>query len=874
MPIGTSSGQYYEDEFEYTAAQLQSQGVPRIRVTPVSNEPSKGSSEGTSGNESGVLFSAGPAANDEGGMIKPWSGSIAEVYNMYRNSHNLDHERALESTYNHIKRVQEYQKQGANVFRQELPLFDSTEELENYLSKTPMSSLPQATKVSDTLSRPALPQSEQPSEIDHLLDPIMPGERYDDSPTTMQRQRDNPYGDNRSPYNYLKDEEYKMEQQLRQADPNWELEPHIAPQTVQYKPTEDYQTEPKMERYGQKALESLAGVVRDKTLSVVNNASTIAQGLTGTGKFEGNRHQTVPEKMVRSFINSVQVLDGVMRGQIDHRDAIPAAFEVASAITLGPAPLARKAVDGSLGIMAGVRAKGAAQTKLTVAGLMEKRGSSPDLIWEKTGWYRGFDNEWRFEIPDTNAFIKQHPDAVGPPMKLKDVLEHPALFKHYPQFKDLKVVFDPDMPANTMGFFWPRGYYDGIWSNGHIAIGKSFQNLSPAEQRRTILHEVQHVVQDTEPGFYAGRGDPLTNRITLNQAIEAKTQELAKVDPEKAKLFKAETERLIAEAEGKTKDIGMEFYWRDPAEQEARLVEGRSVWSKKDLKENPMQTYAGNPEHFGGDPLIYPEVKTESVPKMKTEPGDNVTQFRRGANENKDLSKLSFQELDDEYKNLVKITTDMTLKQIDHLANTGQLLYKEEQFKSMQHRKNLLYNARNEKMNEGMDKMVDEAWAELTGGNKKWETAEIKKELRERTKIFEEHGQFLSLMDDETRNLTVEKMLEDRLQNLYEEKMAQRLNNLGSSDKQKFTEAVRKQKEEVYKVVDAKDAKTIDEWRKISQQEKVFVSGRPNGFAMARKHSLNGNTAVVIGVDGRRTIFKNGVKVFRDKLKGKDDSEP
>lgn len=55
---------------------------------------------------------------------------------------------------------------------------------------------------------------------------------------------------------------------------------------------------------------------------------------------------------------------------------------------------------------AGIKAKKADLASLTPALQMEKLGTSPDLIWSRTGWYRGADGKMRREISDKNAKIK------------------------------------------------------------------------------------------------------------------------------------------------------------------------------------------------------------------------------------------------------------------------------------------------------------------------------------------------------------------------------------------------------------------------------------------------------------------------------------
>ena len=50
--------------------------------------------------------------------------------------------------------------------------------------------------------------------------------------------------------------------------------------------------------------------------------------------------------------------------------------------------------------MAGERANTAMISCLQKAESMEREAASSEEIWEETGWMRGPDRNWRFEIPD------------------------------------------------------------------------------------------------------------------------------------------------------------------------------------------------------------------------------------------------------------------------------------------------------------------------------------------------------------------------------------------------------------------------------------------------------------------------------------------
>ena len=59
----------------------------------------------------------------------------------------------------------------------------------------------------------------------------------------------------------------------------------------------------------------------------------------------------------------------------------------------------------------GVEAKFADFKKLAEAYKLEQQDYSPRLIWSRTGWYRGGDGRWRFEINDSGAKLKINTDV-------------------------------------------------------------------------------------------------------------------------------------------------------------------------------------------------------------------------------------------------------------------------------------------------------------------------------------------------------------------------------------------------------------------------------------------------------------------------------
>jgi hypothetical protein len=123
---------------------------------------------------------------------------------------------------------------------------------------------------------------------------------------------------------------------------------------------------------------------------------------------------------------------------------------------------------------------------------MDRNGTDADYIRKETGWFKGLDGRWRYEIGDQDAHMiddfktmKQSPMGSKPEdtviYKLGDVLDHPELFAAYPAARDIEFV-----KQAVFG-----GGYEGMYD------GKNRITIVPtnSDPLSTTLHEVQHWIQ-------------------------------------------------------------------------------------------------------------------------------------------------------------------------------------------------------------------------------------------------------------------------------------------------------------------------------------------------------------------------------------------
>lgn len=139
----------------------------------------------------------------------------------------------------------------------------------------------------------------------------------------------------------------------------------------------------------------------------------------------------------------------------------------------------------------GVNAKTAEVGRLADAERMEQGGADSETVRRETGWYRGYDGKWRFEIDDSKMRFINHREESRRTWKLDELIRHDALFAAYPELRNYTVL----------NFAFEDGI-NGVFSPGLNRIMLN-PNLDRAGKRAALIHEIQHAIQVIE-GFAAG----------------------------------------------------------------------------------------------------------------------------------------------------------------------------------------------------------------------------------------------------------------------------------------------------------------------------------------------------------------------------------
>lgn len=132
---------------------------------------------------------------------------------------------------------------------------------------------------------------------------------------------------------------------------------------------------------------------------------------------------------------------------------------------------------------------------------MTKAGKSADEVWQKTWWEKWTDWKWKFEIDDSDMAIKIKQKDIDNlfTWKLSDVIDHPTLFKQYPEARNINIEFVK----------WLDSWWSFIEKTNTLKINA---DLDLMDTFKTIPHEIQHYIQSKE---WFARGGSVSKHINF-----------------------------------------------------------------------------------------------------------------------------------------------------------------------------------------------------------------------------------------------------------------------------------------------------------------------------------------------------------------------
>lgn len=224
--------------------------------------------------------------------------------------------------------------------------------------------------------------------------------------------------------------------------------------------------------------------------------------------------------------------------------------------------------------MAGERANTAIISRLQKAESMEREEASSEEIWKETGWMRGPDHKWRFEIPDNLDKIDFPKD--GKTHALGEIYDNPALYEAYPELAQKTVRMEDTKSGKDKR---TRGAYGYVAEDGSIVIDSSL----PADEAKTALvHEIQHSIQAIE-GFSRGGNKEMAKKY-ISDTIDRLSMDLMDMefkDP-KAKEYMDMAEEM-ANSFDENDVMGSLDKIRNLTEKRKKLLESLPEGERKEL---------------------------------------------------------------------------------------------------------------------------------------------------------------------------------------------------------------------------------------------------------------------------------------------------
>ena len=260
-----------------------------------------------------------------------------------------------------------------------------------------------------------------------------------------------------------------------------------------------------------------------------------------------------------------------------------------------------------------------AQTNLEIAKQMKADGKSAQTILDATGWQFGKDDKPRFEEPDFKksqvGTLVNYDGVTG--MPLEDLIDDHRLFTEYPELKEWKIGWQEIKGSSTSGWTNHERKMIVIVPSGNLTKDKEFREADnphafggrgwyrtynfTLEGRKTLVHEIQHVIQRIE-GFAPG-----TSPKTLAKMLRDKFDDISSDSTEIAKMQM----ELFETPEGKS---FLDAYNHNLDKETIKTLEAALVATSQYKKSEALISDFVEKYHFGPAVWIKGESKAKNRP--------------------------------------------------------------------------------------------------------------------------------------------------------------------------------------------------------------------------------------------------------------------
>ena len=243
------------------------------------------------------------------------------------------------------------------------------------------------------------------------------------------------------------------------------------------------------------------------------------------------------------------------------------------------------------------------------AEAMEKDGRDRTEIWRRTGWWRGADGKWRFELPPVRMKGEEEVMSAlrdgGNEATLGKLLDAPKLFAAYPQLKGVKVVFSPEYKDGIDGWYAPalgeiRLFNTGLRSpaDQDEYTRKAYDNylriVDSDEYLRKILEDfdaigIEHGTFEEERADARWMIEHMDRRIADRNAATVRGIVNERGEESVYQRIVHEVQHAVQMAEGFEKggDVADADYWRIAGEVEARNAARRDAMTPEERAATP-----------------------------------------------------------------------------------------------------------------------------------------------------------------------------------------------------------------------------------------------------------------------------------------------
>ena len=216
---------------------------------------------------------------------------------------------------------------------------------------------------------------------------------------------------------------------------------------------------------------------------------------------------------------------------------------------------------------AGENAATADKSLLAEAKKRTENGEDSETVRKETGWFKGYDGKWRFEINDSKMHLTDKPIRMFG-TKLGELIIHDELFSAYPQLRNVDVrAYDSDTAGGSADF-------DGntIWINNDRLIdirsekerSLIFETKEYKEYSNNLSSLIDEKKKATKPifdkMFEAASNNDWETASKLNKEYKKVSEQYnAEIDRLEEQWASSEKGKLAAQLSDKSNYLGMQL---------------------------------------------------------------------------------------------------------------------------------------------------------------------------------------------------------------------------------------------------------------------------------------------------------------------------